>query len=84
MYNKKLCPVICYITRKPVVYNEGTKWEKTCNRFLWGSTYGTREEVEARIQKMNKEKPIFDDRLKRPINWDEIDHFFYSEQEEMY
>ena len=82
MYNKTLVPVICYITKKPVVYNEGTKYEKTCNHFLWSYSYRTPEEVKAYIDELNTNKPAFD-RSKRFIDWENIDHFFYSEQEDM-
>ena len=30
----KTIPVICYKVKNPVVYNQGTKWEKTCDTFL--------------------------------------------------
>ena len=26
---------VCYTTKEPVVYNKGTKWEKTCSDFLF-------------------------------------------------
>lgn len=26
---------VCYITKEPIVYNKGTKWERSANEFLY-------------------------------------------------
>jgi len=46
---------ICYKLNTPVVYNKGTEWETTCDTFLECYISGTDEEIQKRIEKMNKE-----------------------------
>lgn len=77
--------VICYKTKKPVYYNKGTKWEKTCDTFLLSYTYRNNEETQALVDQYNKERPA---RLFNPaiddFTIDDVDYFFMSKQEEMY
>lgn len=68
---------ICYKTKTPIVYNKGTKWEKSCDTFLLCYCYGTDEEVQAEIDRMTAEKP-------KMLNWANIDHLFLHKQGEMY
>jgi len=75
--------IICYKTKEPVYYNKGTSHETSCDHFLAYYTHGTLEEAQQQAAKLNEEKParMFN---RMPIDWNAIDHFYASEQEEMY
>lgn len=74
---------ICYKTKTPVIYNEGTRREERRDTFLLAQTYGyDRETLEKEIAKVNETKPAVWDR--REIDWDKIDYLFVKVQEEMY
>ena len=78
---------ICYKTKEPVVYNKGTKYEKSNDTFLlhYYSTEGTKEEQRAKAiakaEKYNREHTTGDRLMDRTIEWDNIEKFFVSEQE---
>lgn len=74
--------VVCYKTKKPVYYNKGTKWEKTCSDFLAYYTFKSVADAEIEVAEINATRP---EKLwnGEPINWEEIDHFYVSQQEEM-
>ena len=75
--------VICYKTKKPIFYNKGTKHETSCDTFLSYYTYKTPEEAQKEADELNRTKPA---KLwnREEIDWEKIDYFFVSEQEEMY
>lgn len=75
--------VICYKMKKPVVYNPGTKYERYWDEFLAYYTYKSVEEASEEVAEINTTHPA---KLWNgaPIDWDLVDHFFVSEQEEMY
>lgn len=53
-----------------------------CTEFLAYYTHKTAEEAKAEADKLNSEKPA---KLwnGKPIDWNEVEYFFASEQEEM-
>lgn len=73
--------VICYKLDKPVIYNKGTKWEKTEDTFLAYYTHKTVEEAQKEVDIINTEKP------EKLWNGEPADYehriYFASEQEEM-
>ena len=78
-----LVRTICYKTKEPVYYNKGTKYEQTCDTFLMNIFYGTKEQAQKEVDRLNKEHPATN-RTGAPINWDEIDYFFTDVQESFY
>lgn len=74
---------ICYKTKVPTIYNKGTEWEKSCDTFLLCYFYGTDEEVQAEIDRLNAEKPNTTTGGVM-IDWTNIDHLFLHRQGEMY
>lgn len=74
--------VICYRTKEPEIYSEGTKWEKREFDFLAYYTYKTIEEAQKEVNKLNQMKP---EQLwnGRKIDWNKIDYFYVEKQEEM-
>jgi len=69
---------IAYRTVEPVYYNKGTKYEKTCNEFLYTYCYNMSEkEVDAKIAELNA-------RPNKEYNGKAIKEFFKINQEEMY
>ena len=74
---------VCYKTRKPVVYNKGTKYETTCNTFLAYYSGKSRTELENYVNMVNTEKPKTVERFGK-VDWNEIECFFIKEQEQMY
>ena len=84
MNNTKKIPVILYKTKKPIIYNQGTKYEKECDTFLAVYSYGSFSGAESMCRKLNKDA----DFRKEWEDRHHIDHepktYFASEQEEMY
>ena len=74
---------ICYKTKKPVVYNKGTKWETSHDTFLLCYAYGTDEQVQADVDRLNAEKPATTGGG-IPIDWENIEYLFRHKQGEMY
>lgn len=74
--------VICYKMKIPVYYNKGTQWESSCDSFL---AYYTNKTVEAAQEEVNEINSTHPAKLwnSKPVNWEEVDYFFVSEQEEM-
>ena len=69
--------IIAYRTVEPVYYNKGTKYEKTCNEFLYKYCYRmTEKEIDVKIARLNKEV--------KEVNGKRVKEFFKDEQEEMY
>ncbi len=72
---------VCYTTKEPVVYNKGTKWEKTYSNFLFMQAHkdnGT--ELVAKLNAMLAEGVKKYERL----DMTKIDHFYLDKSEEMY
>lgn len=69
---------LLYKTKKPVIYNKGTIYEKREDTFLH-SYYRTQEEAQKYVDELNTTHP---DKAwnGEKINWDEIDYFFVGEQ----
>ena len=74
---------ICYKTKEPTVYNKGTAYESQCDTFLAYYTYKDMKEAQQEVDTINSQRPgtLFNG---EPIDWTAIDHFFVSQQEEMY
>lgn len=72
-------PIICYKVKVPKVYDNGS----TSDHFLSHYFYDTFEEAEKEAQRLNTEKPerLFNG---QKINWNWVDYFYASVQEEMY
>lgn len=75
--------VVCYKLKKPIIYNKGTDYEMSEDKFLAFYSYKTEEEAQEEVDIINKKKP---ERLwnGKELDWNEIDYFFVSKQEEMY
>ena len=76
-----LVNTICYKTKNPVYFNKGTQYEKKHDTFLMGIIWGTKERAQAEADRLNRERPTRYGNGE-PLNWDEIDYFFASEQED--
>lgn len=48
---------ICYKAKTPIVYNEGTKYERRCDEFLAYYTGKNRVDAEKEAERLTKEKP---------------------------
>lgn len=70
--------VVCYQLKTPITF-DGVKFY---DHFLSYYTSETIEQAQADCDKMNKEKPskLWNGKI---IDWNEIDYFYASEQEEM-
>ena len=70
--------VTCYKTKQPIIYNKGTKYEKTCDEFL--ACYGGTPEY---INKLNTDPQAKAQFCQvHRLNENNISHFFINEQEE--
>ena len=72
---------VCYTTKEPVVYNKGTKWEKTYSNFLFIQAHkdnGTKlvDKLNAMLTEGVEKYELLD--------MTKIDHFYLAESEEMY
>lgn len=75
--------VICYKMKEPVVYNKGTKWETSCDTFLYKYVYGNEtitQNLANELNEMLKDGVTAHDGL----DMTKIARFFPSKQEEMY
>lgn len=74
--------VICYKTKVPTIYNKGTKYEKSCDKFLSYYTYKTKEQAQIECDELNTTKPhkLWND---KDIDWSIIDYFYVDEQDMM-
>lgn len=75
--------VICYKMKEPVVYNKGTKYETSRDTFLAYYTYKSVAEAQKEVDEINSTHPA-EQWNKTKIDWDKVDYYFVSEQEEMY
>lgn len=71
---------ICYKTINPIIYNEGTKYEKREYTFLRHFVYTIEEDAEMYVNELNNNHPEYDS-MNHKINWNEIEYFFWHEQE---
>lgn len=78
-----LVNAICYKVKKPVIYNEGTIWEKSCDTFL--ARYGgSKEATEKQIALLNSDESAKAEFCaKQRLIADEIAYFFLNVQEEI-
>lgn len=67
---------ICYHLKKAKWYGDS---------FLHHYFYGPEEKAKEEVDRLNNEKPFVwkNGSYEEPIKWDEIDYFFYKEQEPM-
>ena len=66
---------ICYKTKNPVIYNEGTRYESRHDEFMmW---LGNELTAPALVAELNANHPETYRGTK--IDWDKIDYFFVSE-----
>lgn len=75
--------VICYTTKKPVIYNKGTAYEKRCDHFLLKYFYGDDTQAQQEVDKLNK---MLADGVAQYQGEDftDIAKFYLSKQEEMH
>jgi hypothetical protein len=74
--------VICYETKKPVIYNKGTIYEKSCRVFLACGGVGGEEKNRAYVDMLNSnevEARQFCERLR--LDYDNIKCFYHHQQE---
>lgn len=62
--------VILYTLKNPVIYNEGTQWEKKEDTFLLCYTPYKDDEINEIVDELNASKA--DSVLNVPIDWDKI------------
>ena len=76
---------ICYKTKEPVIYNEGTQWEKSCDEFLAFQCGGwTVEEAQAFCDEHNAMDGWGDlPRYYKGVEWDEVAYLFPGKSAEM-
>lgn len=72
---------ICYKTKVPEVYNKGTKYERSCDEFLFLQSYSEQgaNERATELNAMLAKGGIYE-----RLNLDEVDHFFVAESCEMW
>lgn len=74
---------ICYKLKKPVIYNQGTRYEKKKNTFLACYGYDDIEDHNARLHELNtneKAKKEFCEYYRIDIN--NVEYFFNNVQDE--
>lgn len=72
---------VCYTTKEPVVYNKGTKWEKTCSDFLF--VQANKENGTELVDKLNAMLAEGVEKYEL-LDMTKIDHFYLDKSEEMY
>ena len=69
---------VSYILKKPLVVNEGTKWEKRGDTFLLTTTFAQNEtEIEEIVEKMWKEKTYPIEKY-TSYTWDDVKGLTYG------
>lgn len=74
--------VVCYKTKKPTIYNKGTKYEKQCDEFL--ACYGCADDEKqvALIDRLNTDEVARAEFCEKyRLDLDTIDYFFTNKQE---
>ena len=76
---------ICYKTKTPIIYNEGTKWESSCDEFLaFQCGDWSEEEARAFCDEYNAKEGWGDlPRYYKGVDWNEVDHLMPGESYEM-
>lgn len=73
--------IVCFKTKKPIVYNKGTKYEKSCQHFFHHYSQKNRKETQKDVDKINasrsKENKTW---YGKWINWNVIDYFYVEEK----
>lgn len=70
--------VITYTLKTPVIYNEGTKWEKKADTFLFCYTPLNDDEIVKVVDELNATKPT--NYNNRPIDWEKIAYLGINKQ----
>ena len=72
---------VCYTTKEPVIYNKGTKWEKTYSNFLFMQAH--KENGTELVDRLNA---MLAEGVKKYewLDMTKIDHFCLDKSEEMY
>lgn len=70
--------VITYTLKNPVIYNEGTKWEKKEDTFLFCYTPLNDDEIVKVVDELNATKPT--NYNNRPIDWEKIAYLGINKQ----
>lgn len=78
----KLHNVICYKAKTPLVVNRGTKYEESFDTFLLCYHYGSDEQAQADIDRLNAEKP--DSFRGVQIDWNKIEYLYRHKQGDIY
>lgn len=78
-----LMNTICYKQKVPTVYNRGTKYESSCDHFLYQYVYGDDEHAQKAADKLNL---MLKEGVERHDGLDmtNIAYFYINKQEEMY
>lgn len=78
-----LMNTICYKQKVPTVYNRGTKYEKSCDDFLYQYVCGNDEYAQKVADELNL---MLKEGVERRDNLDmtNIAYFYVHKQEEMY
>lgn len=74
---------VCYKLKNPIVYNKGTKWEKSCDTFLACYGEATQEATQRKVDKLNNNifaKAQFC--AEHKLIASSIDYFFVDSQKE--
>ena len=72
---------VCYTTKKPVVYNKGTQWEKICSDFLF--VQANKDNGAELVDKLNAMLAEGVEKYEL-LDMTKIDHFYLDKSEEMY
>lgn len=70
--------VITYTTKNPVIYNEGTQWEKKEDTFLFCYTPLNDDEIVKVVDELNATKPT--NYKGHHIDWEEIAYLGINKQ----
>ena len=70
--------VITYTTKNPVIYNEGTQWEKKKDTFLFCYTPLNDDEIVKVVDELNATKST--NYKGHPIDWEEIAYLGINKQ----
>ena len=72
---------VCYTTKEPVVYNKGTKWEKTYSHFLF--VQANKDKGTKLVDRLNAMLAEGVEKYEL-LDMTKIDHFYLDKSEEMY
>ena len=72
---------VCYQTKKPVIYNKGTKYESQCSEFLY--VQARKDNGTEMVEKLNNLLAEGATRYEL-LDLTKIDHFYLNVSEEIY